>query len=134
MTTESSSSVAENLEQQIAKNSDHLKTLIDQQYNVEVTRSIALFFSCTSEDCARALTKALFAKGTRVLTPEPEHTGDRFSLHVGVKRSLRDTVREDFTKDMVETAVGMNGTYDGWDLLTDEAAEETQAVDAAEAR
>ncbi len=119
-------SAKENLDQQLASNTARMTDLLEQQYNVEITRSIALFFSSTDESCAKALIKALFAKGTRVLTREPEQDGDRFRIRVGVKRSIRDAVREEFVKDLVETAVGMNGSFDGWDLLTDEAAEETQ--------
>jgi hypothetical protein len=124
MTTDASAK--EHLDQQIAKNTAHLKELVDQQYNVDITRSIVLCFSSPEEDCAKALVKALFAKGTRVLTPYPEQDGGVYRIRVGVKRSLRDSVREDFTRDMVETAAGMNGSYDGWDLLADEAAEQTQ--------
>lgn len=122
----------ENLDQQLASNTARVKDLIDQQYNVEVTRSLQLCFSAASEDCARALNKALFAKGTRILTRDPEKlSDDRFHLKVGVKRSLRDAVREEFVHDLVHTAVGMNGTYDGWTLLTDEMAEQTQPHDDA---
>jgi hypothetical protein len=124
MTTEAS--VKEHLDQQIEKNTTRLKELVDQQYNVEITRSVVLFFSAPEEDCAKALIKALFAKGTRILTPYPENDGDLFRIRVGVKRSLRDSVREEFTRDMVATAAGMNGSYDGWDLLSDDAAEMTQ--------
>ena len=120
----------ENLEQQLANNSARMKELVDQQYNVEVTRSLQLCFSCDSEDCARALNKALFAKGTRTLTRDPESGDDgRFHLKVGVKRSLRDVVRDEFVHDLVHTAAGMNGSYDGWTLLGDDTAEQTQAHD-----
>src|SRR6187402_3698178 len=120
------SSEKENLEQQLANNSVRMQELVDQQYNVETTRSLVLCFSSPDEECARALTKALFAKGTRVLLPDPEKKGDRFHIRVGVKRSLRDAVREEFVSDMVKTANGMNGTFDGWNLLAEEAAEQSQ--------
>lgn len=121
-------SAKENLDQQLANNTARMTELVDQQYNVELTRSLVLFFSSPEEDCARALNKALFAKGTRVLQQEPEHQkDDRYHIRVGVKRSIRDAVREDFVSDMVHTAAGMNGSYDGWSLLTDDPAEETQA-------
>ena len=120
-------STKENLDQQLATNTVRMEELVNQQYNVEVTRSLVLCFSSPDEDCARALNKALFAKGTRVLQQEPEKKqDDRFHIRVGVKRSLRDAVREDFVTDMVYTAGGMNGSYDGWNLLTDDPAEETQ--------
>ena len=122
----------ENLEQQLAHNSARMKELVEQQYNVEVTRSLQLCFSAASEECARALNKTLFAKGTRTLTRDPEAKGDgRFHLKVGVKRSLRDAVRDEFVHDLVHTAAGMNGTYDGWTLLTEDAAEQTQPHDDA---
>lgn len=124
MTTEAKAK--ENLEQQLANNTARMKELVDQQYNVEVTRSIVLCFSSADEECARALTKALFAKGTRVLQRDPEKQGDRYQIRVGVKRSLRDTVREEFISDLVHTASGMNGSFDGWSLLAEEPAEETQ--------
>jgi hypothetical protein len=117
----------ENLDQQLANNSVRMQELIDQHYNVEVTRSLVLCFSANSENCARALNKALFAKGTRLLTRDPQKRANgRWTIRVGVKRSLRDAVREEFVADLVHTAAGMNGTYDGWNLLTDESAEEAQ--------
>ncbi len=118
----------DNLAQQLASNSSHLQQLMEQQYNLELSRSVALFFSCEGQGCANTLTRALFAKGTRVLDHEPAHdeASDRYRIRVGVKRSLRDTVGEDFTRDLVETAKSMNGTYDGWELLSEEAAEDTQ--------
>lgn len=117
----------DNLDQQLASNSRRIQELIDQQYSVEVTRSLVLCFSAQSEDCARALSKALFAKGTRLLHRDPQKKADgRWSIQVGVKRSLRDAVREEFVADMIHTAAGMHGTYDGWNLLTDDSAEQTQ--------
>jgi len=117
----------ENLDQQLANNSVRIQELIDQHYNVEVTRSLVLCFSADSENCARALNKALFAKGTRLLTRDPKQKTDgRWCVRVGVKRSLRDVVREEFVADLVHTAIGMHSTYDGWNLLTDESAEEAQ--------
>ena len=123
----SESSVKENLERQLASNTARMDELVEQQYSVETTRSLVLCFSSPEEECAKALTKALFAKGTRVLQQEPEKMDDgRWHVRVGVKRSLRDAVREDFVSDMVKTAAAMNGSYDGWNLLTDEAAEDLQ--------
>ena len=119
-------SAKENLDQQLTNNSVRMQELVDQQYNVETTRSLVLCFSSQDEECARALTKALFAKGTRVLLRDPERQGDRFHIRVGVKRSLRDAVREEFVADMVHTANAMNGTFDGWNLLADETAEQAQ--------
>ena len=117
----------ENFDQQSANNSVRMKELIDQHYNVEVTRSLVLCFSCQDQECAYALSKALFAKGTRILTRDPQRKANgRWGIRVGVKRSLRDAVREEFVADMVLTATGMNGTYDGWNLLTDEAEEQVQ--------
>jgi hypothetical protein len=119
-------SAKENLNQQLANNTARMKEFVDQQYNVEMTRSIVLCFSSGDEECARALMRALFAKGTRVLQHDPESKDERYRIRVAVKRSLRDTVREEFVSDMVNTAHGMNGTFDGWNLLTDEPAEEAQ--------
>lgn len=117
----------ENLDQQLANNSVRIQEMIEQHYSVEVTRSLLLCFSASSQDCARALSKALFAKGMRILSRDPKHKSNgRWAIRVGVKRSLRDAVREEFVADLVHTAAGMNGTYDGWNLLTDESAEEAQ--------
>lgn len=117
-----------NLAEQLASNTTRMTELVNSQFNVEITRSLVLCFSSPEESCAVAMTRALFAKGTRVLQTEPEKkTDDRFHIRVGVKRSIRDAVREEFVADMVHTAAGMNGSYDGWNLLMDEAAEETQA-------
>lgn len=116
-----------NLEQRLAHNTARMAELVHSQYNVEITRSLVLCFSSPEEACASAMMRALFAKGTRLLQTAPESKQDgRFHLRVGVKRSLRDAVREDFVEDMVHTAAAMNGTYDGWNLLTDEPAEESQ--------
>ena len=121
-------SAKQNLESQLADNTAKIKDLVDQQYNVEVTRSLVLCFSSGDEECARALNRALFAKGTRILQHDPESGDDgRFHIRVGVKRSLRDVVREEFVSDLVHTAAGMNGSYDGWNLLTDESAEQAQS-------
>ncbi len=120
-------SVQENLNRQRASNSARLDELVQQQHNVEITRSLVLCFSAPDEDSAKALNKALFAKGTRILQQESEEKADaRFHIRVGVKRSLRDAVREEFVRDLVQTAAEMNCSYDGWDLLTDEAAEDLQ--------
>lgn len=110
----------ENLERQIAHNSMRIQELVSQQYNMEITRSLMLCFSSPDESCARSLTKALFAKGTRIVdrTPELESDG-RWHIRVGVKRSLRDAVREDFVADLVATASSMHGSYDGWHMLTE---------------
>jgi hypothetical protein len=117
----------ENLEQRLANNTARMQELVDQQFNVEITRSIQLCFSCDSDNCAKALSQALFAKGTRVLSREPEEKTDgRFHIRVGIKRSVRDAVREDFVHDLVHTASGMHGTYDGWVLLSEEPAETAQ--------
>lgn len=117
-----------NLDQQLASNTARMTDLVNSQFNVEITLSLVLCFSSPEESCAVAMTRALFAKGTRVLQTAPEAKADgRFHIRVGVKRSIRDAVREDFVADMVHTAAGMNGSYDGWNLLTDEAAEEVQS-------
>ena len=116
-----------NLEEQFARNTARLSELMNSQYNLEITRSLVLCFSSPEESCAVAMTRALFAKGTRILQSEPEKKADvRFHIRVGVKRSIRDAVREDFVTDMVHTAAGMNGSYDGWNLIMDDPAEETQ--------
>ena len=116
-----------NLDEQLASNSTRMVDMISSQTNVEITRSLVLCFSSPEESCAVAMTRALFAKGTRILQTEPERKSDgRFHIRVGVKRSIRDAVREEFVADMVHTAAGMNGSYDGWNLLANEPAEETQ--------
>lgn len=122
----------ENLDQQLASNTARMEEMLQGQYNVEVTRSLVLCFSSPEEDCAKALNKALFAKGTRVLQQDPESKEDgRFHIRVGVKRSIRDAVREEFVADMVQTAAGMNGSFDGWNLLTEDTPEATQKHEAA---
>ena len=115
-----------NLEEQLSKNTARMEKMLQGQYNVEITRSLVLCFSSPEENCASAINKALFAKGTRVLQqPEPKDDG-RFHIRVGVKRSIRDAVREEFVTDLVHTAAGMNGSYDGWSLLTEDSAEDSQ--------
>lgn len=122
----SDASAQANLDEQLANNTARMQDLLQGQYNVEITRSLVLCFSSPEEDCAKAINKALFAKGTRVLQ-QPECKSDgRFHIRVGVKRSIRDAVREEFVGDMVRTASGMNGSFDGWSLLTDDSAEDTQ--------
>lgn len=115
-----------NLDQQLSSNTARMEVMLHGQYNVEITRSLVLCFSSPEEDCAKAINKALFAKGTRVLQqPEAKDDG-RFHIRVGVKRSIRDAVREEFVADLVHTAAGMNGSYDGWNLLTEDSAEDVQ--------
>ena len=117
-----------NLDEQLAHNTARMTDMLRDQVNVEITRSLVLCFSSPEESCAVAMTRALFAKGTRVLQTEPDRKADdRFHIRVGVKHSIREAVREEFVADMVHTAAGMNGSYDGWNLLTDEPAEEAQA-------
>ncbi len=115
-----------NLEEQLQNNTARMEEMLQGHYNVEIKRSLVLCFSSPEEDCAKAINKALFAKGTRILQ-QPECKPDgRFHIRVGVKRSIRDAVREEFVADLVHTAAGMNGSYDGWNLLTEDAAEEVQ--------
>lgn len=117
----------DNLTQQLANNSRRIQEMIEQHYSVEVTRSLQLCFSTTSQDCAKALSKALFAKGMRILARDPEKKANgRWAVRAGVKRSMRDIVREEVVSDLVHTAFGMHGTYDGWALLTEESAEDAQ--------
>ena len=115
-----------NLSQQLAINAKRMEAMLHAQYNVEITRGLVLCFSSPEEDCAKAISKALFAKGMRVLKLPVCKPGGRCHVRVAVKRSIRDAVREEFVTDLVHTAAGMNGSYDGWDLLTEDAAEETQ--------
>lgn len=123
----SDASAKANLQEQLASNTARMQELLQGQYNVEITRSLALSFSSPEESCAKAINKALFAKGTRILQqPECQPDG-RFHIRVGVKRSIRDAVREDFVADMVHTAAGMNGSFDGWNLLTEDSAEDKQS-------
>ena len=126
----------ENLQQQLASNSARMDELVHQQYNVETTRSLMLCFSSPEEDCARTLNKVLFGKGMRVLQHDPEKNEDgRYHIRVGVKGSLRDAVREEFVRDMVQTAVALNSSYDGWNLLADQTAEQMQShVDIPDAQ
>ena len=122
-------SAKENFEQQVAHNSARMADLQDQQYDFDVTRSLVLCFSSAEEDCARALNKALFAKGMRVLQQDPEARDDeRFHIRVGVKRSVRDAVRQEFVSDLVDTAAAMNGSFDGWSLMNDGEPEHAQAA------
>ena len=125
--TPNEASAKANLDEQRVNNTARVTELVESQFNVEITRTLVLCFSSPEESCAVAMTRALFAKGTRILQTEPERKSDgRFHIRVGVKRSIRDAVREEFVADMVHTAAGMNGSYDGWNLLADEPAEETQ--------
>lgn len=114
------------LHQHQTTNSARIQSLIDQQESVETTRSIVLYFSASSPDCAQTLGRALFAKGTRLLPATDPYTDGRTHIRVSVKRSLRDIVGEAFVTDLVYTAAGMNSTYDGWDILCDDSAEEKQ--------
>lgn len=110
-----------------ARNAEQVRQLVEEQYNTEITRGFALEFSSGEEGDAVGLGRLLFAKGLRLLQPEPTEEADgRWWTRVGVKRSLREVTAEDFVCNLVTLASGVHSCFETWDFLADDAAEATQ--------
>lgn len=110
-----------------AENTSRMEDLVEQQYNTEMTRGFMLRFSSKAQSDAEGLSRLLFAKGLRLLTPEPVQVKDGlWQVLVGVKHSLREVTSEDFVCDLVELASGVNSRFQGWDFVLEESAEQTQ--------
>ena len=103
-------------------NNERLERLIGQQYNTEITRPILLRFSAHDRDDAVGLGRLLFAKGFRLITPEPRKADHGWQVEVAVKHNLQ----EDFMCDLITLASGVHATYECWDFLSDDSAEQTQ--------
>lgn len=107
-------------------NSNRLKQLVDQQYNTEITRPFLLRFMMRDREDAIGLGRLLFAKGMRLVTPEPQLVADGWRIEVAVKHNLREITQEDFVCDLITMAAGVNGCYECWDFLSEQSAEQTQ--------
>ena len=107
-------------------NNERLKKMVDDQVNMEMTRPVFLRFSAHQYEDAAGLTRLLFAKGMRLIEPEPQQASHGFTVEVAVKHNLREVTQEDFTCNLITLASGVHATYDCWDFLSDDAAEETQ--------
>ncbi len=108
-------------------NALRVQQLVDQQYNTEITRGFELDFTSGNESDAISLGRLLFAKGLLLLMPTPSPASDsRWTLRVGVKRSLREITSEDFICDLITLASGVNSCFETWEFLADDAAEQTQ--------
>lgn len=110
-------------------NGERLHHLVDEQYNTEVTRPFFLRFSASDHEDAVGLSRLLFAKGLRLITPEPRKTDHGWRVEVAVKHNLREITQEDFICDLITLASGVHARYDCWDFLSDESAEQTQQHD-----
>jgi hypothetical protein len=107
-------------------NNERLKKMVDDQVNMEMTRPVFLRFSAKHQEDAVSLSRLLFAKGMRLVQPEPQQNGHHWTVEVAVKHNLREVTQEDFTCDLITMASGVHATYDCWDFLSNDAAEETQ--------
>lgn len=108
-------------------NSARMETLVEQQYNTEITRPFALRFTADTQSDAQGLMRLLFAKGLRLITPEPVEASDgSWRVEVGAKHNLREMTAEDFVCDLVTVASGVHACFEGWEFLSDDAAELTQ--------
>lgn len=107
-------------------NNHRLQDLMDQQYNMEITRPFFLRFTAADREDAVGLGRLLFAKGLRLISPEPRQSGGGYVIEVATKHNLREITQEDFMCDLITLASGVHATYDCWDFLSDEAAEQTQ--------
>ncbi|GAA3764169.1 ribonuclease E inhibitor RraB [Terriglobus aquaticus] len=107
-------------------NNERLKQMVDDQVNMETTRPVFLRFSAHNYDDAVGLSRMLFAKGMRLIQPEPQQDGHHWTVEVATKHNLRELTQEDFTCDLVTLASGVHATYDCWDFLSNDVAEETQ--------
>lgn len=110
-------------------NNERLKKLLDEQYNTEITRPLFLRFSAHDHEDAVGLSRLLFAKGLRLITPEPRKEGHGWRIEVAVKHNLREITQEDFMCDLITLASGVHGRYECWDFLSEECAEQTQHHD-----
>ncbi|WP_419806517.1 hypothetical protein [Terriglobus sp.] len=111
-------------------NSERLKQLVDEQYNTEITRPFFLRFSTGDQEDAVGLSRLLFAKGLRLITPEPRKTDHGWRVEVAVKHNLREITQEDFICDLITLSSGVNARYECWDFLSEDSAEETQSHDS----
>ncbi len=110
-----------------SQNGERLQSMVEQQFNTEITRSFVLSFTAAVKSDAEGLGRLLFAKGMRLLTVEPEAAPDgRWIERVVVKHSLREITQEHFLCDLITVASGVRAIYDGWELPSDDSAEETQ--------
>ena len=114
------------LERHRVSNNERLKQLVDQQYNMEITRPFFLRFSSQHREDALGLGRLLFAKGMRLLTPEPRQAPHGWTVEVAVKHNLREVTQENFMCDLITLASGVHARYDCWDFLSNDAAEDTQ--------
>ena len=115
------------LDRHRSQNNERRQRLIEQQFNTEITRSCMLTFTAAVKSDAEGLGRLLFAKGMRLLTVEPEAAPDgTWVERVVVKHSLREITQEDFICDLITVASGVRATYDGWELPSEDSAEETQ--------
>ena len=110
-------------------NNDRMKHLVDEQYNVETTHPFFLRFTAGDREDAVGLTRLLFAKGMRLMSAEPRSTANGWLVEVVVKHNLREITQEDFTCDLITLASGVRATYDCWDFLSEDSAEQTQSHD-----
>ena len=111
-------------------NNERLRQLMEQQYNMEITRPIFLRFSAHDQQDAVGLSRLLFAKGLRLITPEPQKENHGWTVEVAVKHNLREITQEDFMCDLITLASGVSSRYECWDFLSDESAEQTQQHDS----
>ena len=117
------------LERHRDTNNERLLKLVDEQYNTEITRPFFLRFSAQKRQDAVGLGRLLFAKGLRLITPEPRKTAQGWQVEVAVKHNLREVTQEDFMCDLITLASGVHARYDCWDFLSDDSAEQTQQHD-----
>ena len=110
-------------------NNERIKQLVGQQYNMEITRPFFLRFTARDLEDAVGLSRLLFAKGLRLITPEPRKEDHGWTVEVAVKHNLREITQEDFVCDLITVASGVNARYECWDFLSDDAAEQTQPHD-----
>lgn len=109
------------------QNNERIQALVEQQFNTEITRSFVLTFDAANQSDAEGLGRLLFAKGMRLLTLEPEkQPSSEHRVRAVVKHSLREITQEQFVCDLITVASGVSAIYQGWDLPSEESAEQTQ--------
>ncbi len=127
-----SKAATDNLDSQVRWNSEQMQALVERDFNTEQTRGLALRFASADEISARAIGQAMFAKGMRLLTADPVKEADgRWIVALAVKHSLREITDLELTADLVGVAAAMGGTYVGWELMSEETAEQSQRHDEA---
>lgn len=103
------------------KHEERNMTLIEQLrargVNLEETRSIELHFWASTRQDAAFLARALYEKGYLVLALAPsnaESKKQQWNVEVGIRQSIKQTVRKELVEELVRLADRHSSEFDGW--------------------